>query len=68
MPDRAARPGAEPSGDEIEITPEMIEAGRSAYYKVARYRGDEPFDDEMAVRVFREMVSVMRPRLSLYQK
>lgn len=30
MPDRAARPGAEPSGNEVEVTPEMIVAGVEA--------------------------------------
>lgn len=32
MPDRAARPETELSGNEIEITPEMIEAGVKELY------------------------------------
>lgn len=36
MPDRPTRPEAEPSGTEIEVTPEMIEAGTGAHYDIGR--------------------------------
>jgi hypothetical protein len=41
--DRPTRPEAEPSGPEIEITPEMIEAGVEAYYSVDRRVADVEF-------------------------
>lgn len=52
MPDRAARPEAGPSGKEIEITPEMIEAGAS-YFR--RYRSDRNDSDEFAKEAFLAM-------------
>lgn len=41
--------------DEIEVTPEMADAGRSTYYQTPRYRGDEPITDEMAAIIYRAM-------------
>jgi hypothetical protein len=57
MPDRAAPAGTAPATEtEIEVTPEMIEAGMAAYYAIRRYPGDEPFNEEAAILVYRAMV------------
>lgn len=47
MPDRAAQ--------EIEVTEEMAEAGRSAYYSKSHYRGDPPIDEETAAAIYLAM-------------
>lgn len=62
MADRPARPEAGPSGDEVEITPDMAEAGRAAYYAVPRYRGDEPMSDEIAAVIYQAMRRLERSR------
>jgi hypothetical protein len=46
--------------EEAEITPEMIEAGRSAYYSIPRYRGDEPINEAAIAAIFSGMVRVLR--------
>jgi len=53
MADRPA-----PECDEIKITPEMIEAGRDAYYAVPRYPGDAAIDEETLVAVYLAMLMV----------
>ena len=49
-----------PALDEIEVTPEMIEAESSAYFGVDRYAGDPPIDDETLLVVFRAMTGAKR--------
>jgi hypothetical protein len=43
--------------DEIEITPEMIEAGRSA---LSRYRYEESNEEKTLAAIFRAMMSSSR--------
>lgn len=40
---------------EVMVTPEMAEAGRSAYYEKQHYRGDAPIDEETAALIYRAM-------------
>ena len=40
---------------EIEVTAEMAEAGRSAYYLKRHYRGDPPVDEETVALIYRAM-------------
>jgi hypothetical protein len=52
MPDRAAPVGKAPATREIEVTPEMIEAGIAAYYAAnARFE----FEDEIVKRIYLAM-------------
>jgi hypothetical protein len=50
--------GAAPQGDgapgetQPEVTPEMIEAGITAYYSRRRFPADDTFDEAAAVRVY----------------
>lgn len=42
LPDRAAQPGSAPATEEIEVTPEMIEAGLQVYFRRdTRYESEE---------------------------
>jgi hypothetical protein len=42
---------------EVEVTPEMIEAGYDAYGKFKLYRGDYPINDEILAAIFRAMLA-----------
>lgn len=57
MADRPARPEAGPSGDEIEITPEMIEAGVEAYYAADRRVVDTEY---VVTAIYQAMVTAQR--------
>jgi len=60
--DRPTRPEAEPSGAEIEITPEMIEAGVNAYLEffVPIVEGYEGASSAMVRAVFLAMAGKNR--------
>jgi hypothetical protein len=62
MPDRAAPPVQAPAPD-LEITPEMIDAGVQAYYENSGEGWSNPGDNELCVmvrNVFLEMWSIHR--------
>jgi hypothetical protein len=60
---KAGRPAAELH--EIKVTSEMIEAGRAAYCRNARFEGDAD-SDVMVYAVFRDMVRAS-PQLRRYR-
>lgn len=57
MSDREARAEAEPPAIEIEITPEMIEAGLSPLLRFNRERVD---DEATVIQIFRAMILASR--------
>jgi len=41
----------------IEVTPEMIDAGETAYYEAERYYDDPPINAETLVAIYRAMLA-----------
>ena len=62
-PDRPARSGDAESAPEVEIevTPEMAEAGASEYL---RGNTDFDFEEEIAAKIYRRMEGIRRAHLS----
>lgn len=54
-----------PDADEIEVTPEMVEAGVESYCAEFRGQVEEPDGEEVVISVYRAMRRVARrdPRL-----
>ena len=61
MPDRAARPETELSGTEVEITPEMIEAGSNLLVNsgLVWYREPEEATHELVREIFAAMLRLI---------
>ena len=60
MPDRAAQPDQAPASTELEITPEMIDAGVKELWDSGWFEIASLSDRILVARVFSAMVSVRR--------